>query len=429
MTGKLSIAILLSAVLSQSAAALELRTESHQDIQTALADSSDMVQSELLLTEADSILPHIDSLLNIWYVRNYLNIDEDCTDSSTNPSFPDSVYRQRLESLPTVIEMPYNPEVRSAIDLYLSRSRKSTAIILGLFPLYENIFVEALMKYDLPLELKYLPIIESALKSKAYSRAGAAGMWQFIYSTGKLYGLNVNSLVDDRYDVRLASDAAARHFKDLYEMYGRWDLAISAYNCGSGNVNKAIKRSGSTDFWKMYQYLPRETRGYLPAFIAMNYVMNYYREHNLKPAAASISPATDTLHITRNLHMGQLEEMCGISTEEIKAYNPQYISEIIPGAYRTSVLTLPTSKILSVIGAGDSLYTCNIDKYFPKNKAAWVDDEMSNRRTYIEHKIKNGETLSTIARHYHTTVKNIKTWNNMKSDNIRAGKVLRIYNR
>ncbi len=377
----------------------------------------------------EDLLPQIDSLLEVWYAGHYLSAMESDETSATGPTFPDSVYIQRMQSLPTLIEMPYNTEVRKAIDLYTVRNRKSTSIILGLFPIYEDIFVEALMRYGLPIELKYLPIIESALRPKAYSRMGAAGMWQFIYSTGHKYNLSVNSLLDDRYDVRMASDAAARHFKDLYEIFGDWSLAISAYNCGAGNVNKAIKRSGSVDFWEMYPYLPRETRGYLPAFIAINYVMNFYHEHEIYPAAASISPATDTLHINKNLHMGQLADLCDIPIDEIKAYNPQYISEIIPGAYRTCVLTLPTKYIMPVLDAGDSLYVHETEKYFPKSKSVWIDDEMMNRRTYIEHKIKNGETLSTIAVRYHTTVKNIKSWNNMTSDRIRAGKTLKIYNR
>lgn len=384
-------------------------------------------QDERILPE--DLLPQIDSLLGIWYASHYLTLDEDRITSSEVPSFSDSVYLRRLQSLPTVIEMPYNREVRAVIDQYTVRNRKSTSLILGLFPLYEDIFVEALSRYGLPLELKYLPIIESALRCKAYSRMGAAGMWQFIYSTGRKYGLSVNSLIDDRYDVRLASDAAARHLKDLYDIFQNWDLAISAYNCGSGNVTKAIKRSGSTDFWTMYPYLPRETRGYLPAFIAINYVMSFHREHGIYAAAASISPATDTLHISRNLHMGQISGLCGVAMDELKSYNPQYIGEIIPGAYRTCVLTLPTSYILPLIEAGDSLYAYRQDEFFPKSKTAYIDDEMMNRRTYIEHKIKNGETLSSIAVKYHTTVKNIKSWNNMTSDKIRAGKTLRIYNR
>ena len=377
----------------------------------------------------ENLLPQLDSLLGIWYASHYLSLNDGRVTSPVNPSFSDSVYLRRMQSLPTVIDMPYNGEVRAMIDQYTVRNRNSTAMILGLFPLYEDIFVEALARYGLPIELKYLPIIESALRPKAYSRAGAAGMWQFIYSTGRKYGLYVNSLIDDRYDVRLASDAAARHLKELYGIFQDWDLAISAYNCGSGNVTKAIKRSGSTDFWEMYPYLPRETRGYLPAFIAVNYVMNFYREHEIYPAAASISPATDTLHINRNLHLKQISELCNVPMDELKAYNPQYTGEVIPGAYRTCVLTLPTSYILPLIEAGDSLYTYRQDELFPKSRTAYIDDEMMNRRTYIEHKIKNGETLSSIAVKYHTTVKNIKSWNNMTSDRIRAGKTLRIYNR
>ncbi len=395
-----------------------------QELAVTAADECDTA-----CTLPEALLVSLDSLENSWYATHYLTVDYECLASNGNPSFPDSVYLKRMQSLPTTIEMPYNAEVRRAIDQYMVRSRKSTSIILGTFPLYEDIFVESLMKYGLPLELKYLPIIESAIKPKAYSRMGAAGMWQFIYSTGRKYDLMINSLIDDRYDVRRATDAAARHLKDLYCIFNDWDLAISAYNCGSGNVTKAIARSGKSNFWDIYPYLPRETRGYLPAFIAVNYVMNYYMDHGICPAAASISPATDTLHISRNLHIGQIEEMCGIGSDEIRAYNPQYISDIIPGAYRECVLTLPTHDILSVIQAGDSLYSFNLDKFMPKSRTAYVDDEMMNRRTYIEHRIRNGETLSGIAAKYHTTVRNIKSWNNMTSDRIRAGKTLRIYNR
>ena len=419
MRSKAILAILTLIIYIGSYCTVGARTATPQDTDTICADS----------IMPDDLLPQLDSMLGVWYASHYLSLTDGRETLPVNPSFSDSVYLRRMQSLPTIIDMPYNREVRSVIDQYTARRRNSTAIILGLFPIYEDIFVEALARYGLPLELKYLPIIESALRPKAYSRAGAAGMWQFIYSTGRKYGLNVNSLVDDRYDVRLASDAAARYLKELYDIFQDWDLAISAYNCGSGNVTKAIKRSGSTDFWKMYPYLPRETRGYLPAFIAINYVMNFHGEHGIYPAAASISPATDTLHINRNLHLKQISELCGVPMDELKAYNPQYTGDIIPGAYRTCILTLPTGYILPLIEAGDSLYTHRQDEFFPKSRTAYIDDEMMNRRTYIEHKIKDGETLSSIAVRYHTTVKNIKSWNNMTSDRIRAGKTLRIYNR
>ncbi len=372
----------------------------------------------------------VDSLMDAWFARQYLTFDEDCFESSANPAVSDEEYARRLASLPTIIDMPYNSITRNSIDAYVGRNRKIISFALGMLPIYEDIFVDALMKYNVPLELKYLPIVESALKPKAYSRAGAAGMWQFIYSTGRTYGLYVNSLVDDRYDIIRETDAAARHLRDLYDMFGNWDLAISAYNCGPGNISKAITRSGGkTGFWDIYPYLPHETRGYLPAFIAVNYAMNFYKEHGICPMESVRPQQTDTLHICRNLHFGQILHYCDISRDELSALNPQYLTDVIPGAYRTCVLTVPLQYLRPLLEAGDSLYEYDRETYFSKAKLAVIDDDMTNRITYFTHKIREGENLGSIARKYHTTVKNIKAWNNLKSDNIRAGKTLRIYNR
>ena len=393
-------------------------------------DSTTVYSDSLGNDFPESMSYDVDSLMQMWFAKQYIIFDEDCLEGSVNPKFSDSVYAQRLSSLPTLVDMPYNYVTRSSIDAYMERNRKVISFALGMLPMYEDIFVEALMKYNVPIELKYLPIVESALKPKAYSRAGAAGMWQFIYSTGRKYDLYVNSLVDDRYDIVKESDAAAHHLRDLYDMFGDWSLAISAYNCGPGNITKAITRSGGkTDFWDIYPYLPRETRGYLPAFIAVNYAMSFYKEHGICPMKSARPPQTDTLHVNRNLHIGQLMHYSGISQEEFNALNPQYLTEVIPGAYRTCVLTLPQQYIRPLVEAGDSLYEYDKEKFFPKSKLAYIDDDMTNRVTYITHKIKSGETLGGIAIKYHTTVKNIKNWNNLKSDNIRAGKTLRIYNR
>lgn len=393
-------------------------------------DSTTVYSDSLGNDFPESMSYDVDSLMQMWFAKQYIIFDEDCLEGSVNPKFSDSVYAQRLSSLPTLVDMPYNYVTRSSIDAYMERNRKVISFALGMLPMYEDIFVEALMKYNVPIELKYLPIVESALKPKAYSRAGAAGMWQFIYSTGRKYDLYVNSLVDDRYDIVKESDAAAHHLRDLYDMFGDWSLAISAYNCGPGNITKAITRSGGkTDFWDIYPYLPRETRGYLPAFIAVNYAMSFYKEHGICPMESARPPQTDTLHVNRNLHIGQLMHYSGISQEEFNALNPQYLTEVIPGAYRTCVLTLPQQYIRPLVEAGDSLYEYDKEKFFPKSKLAYIDDDMTNRVTYITHKIKSGETLGGIAIKYHTTVKNIKNWNNLKSDNIRAGKTLRIYNR
>ncbi len=406
--------------------------------QTVSSDATDSVTGNVNVLSADSLmsdLPEsmsfdVDSLMELWFAKQYMSYDSDCIDGSVNPVFSDSVYAARLNNLPTIVEMPYNSIVRNSIDAYLVRNRKAVAFALGMLPMYEEIFVEALLRYNVPIELKYLPIVESALKPRAYSRAGAAGMWQFIYSTGRNYGLYVNSLVDDRYDVIKETDAAAHHLKDLYDTFGDWSLAISAYNCGPGNITKAITRSGGkTSFWDIYPYLPRETRGYLPAFIAVNYAMSYYKEHGICPMESVRPQQTDTLLIGRNLHFSQITHFCDISTDELKALNPQYLTDVIPGAYRTCVLTLPQQFIRPLLEAGDSLYEYDTENLFPKAKLAAINDDMTNRVTYVTHKIKSGETLGSIARKYHTTVRNIKNWNNLKSDNIRAGKTLRIYNR
>ncbi len=400
------------------------------DTTGTFTDTTAVCTDSLMVELPESMFFDVDSLMDMWFAKQYMTYDEDCMEGSVNPKFSDTVYAQRLSALPTIVEMPYNYVTRNSIDAYMGRNRNVISFALGMLPMYEDIFVEALMKYNVPIELKYLPIVESALKPKAYSRAGAAGMWQFIYSTGRKYGLYVNSLVDDRYDIIKESDAAAHHLRDLYDMFGDWSLAISAYNCGPGNITKAITRSGGKrDFWDLYPYLPRETRGYLPAFIAVNYAMSYYKEHGICPMESARPAQTDTLHVQRNLHIGQIMHYSGISKDEFTALNPQYLTEVIPGAYRTCVLTLPQQYIRPLVEAGDSLYEYNKESYFPKSKLAYIDDDMKNRVTYVTHKIKPGETLGGIAIKYHTTVKNIKNWNNLKSDNIRAGKTLRIYNR
>jgi membrane-bound lytic murein transglycosylase D len=424
---RLTYILSLLTIPAVSARSQEIVSDTISDF---LPDTTAVCTDSLTVEFPESMEFDVDSLMNLWLSKQYLSYDEDCIEGSVNPKFSDTVYAERLSSLPTIVEMPYNYVTRSSIDAYMGRNRKVISYALGMMPIYEDKFVEALIKYDVPIELKYLPIVESALKPKAYSRMGAAGMWQFIYSTGNKYGLQVNSLVDDRYDIAKASDAAARHLRDLYDMFGDWSLAISAYNCGPGNVTKAITRSGGKrDFWDIYPYLPRETRGYLPAFIAVNYAMSFYKEHGICPMTSARPAQTDTLHIERNLHIGQLIHYSGISQDEFKALNPQYLTEVIPGAYRTCVVTLPQQYIKPIVEAGDSLYEYDKEKYFSKAKLAYIDDDMKNRVTYVTHKIKEGETLGHIAMKYHTSVKNIKNWNNLKSDNIRAGKTLRIYNR
>lgn len=417
-----AMAILLAIASATARAQISITEDGLDSISIALPDS--------LMDMPESFSYNIDSLMHEWWASKYLIYDPECIVFNEIPEISDSVLALKLAAMPTIVEMPLNSITRNSIDKYMGSKRRIISYCIGMMPLYEEIFVNALMKYNVPIELKYLPIVESALKPRAYSRAGAAGMWQFIYSTGRKYGLAVNSLIDDRYDIVKESDAAAHHLSDLYNMFGKWDLAISAYNCGAGNVTKAITRSGGkTDFWSIYQYLPRETRGYLPAFIAVNYAMEYYRDYGICPMESQTPDRIDTLVINRNLHYGQIMHYCDITIDELKALNPQYLTDVIPGNYRPCTLTLPLEHIRPILEAGDSIYEFDRDKYFPTASLKHIDDDMNNKLTYITHKIVSGETLGSIAKKYHTTVKNIKSWNNLTSDNIRAGKTLKIYNR
>ena len=288
----------------------------------------------------------LDSLMNLYLSKKYLTEDEDCQMKDVNPYFGKEVYVDRLSRIPGIIEMPYNEVVQKFIDRYSGRLRHSVSYMLGASNFYMPIFEQALETYQLPLELKYLPVIESALNPTAVSRVGATGLWQFMLATGKMYGLNVNTLVDERRDPIKSSYAAARYLKDLYKVFGDWNLVIAAYNCGPENINKAIKRSnGEKDYWKIYPYLPKETRGYVPAFIAANYIMTYYCEHNICPLNTTLPEKTDTVMVGRNLHMEQVAAVCGLEMEQLRTLNPAYRHDVIPGATELACLRLPQTEI------------------------------------------------------------------------------------
>ena len=327
--------------------------------------------------------------------------------------------------------MPYNDIVRKFIDTYTVRLRGQVSFMLSACNFYMPIFEEALDAYGLPLELKYLPIIESALNPSAVSRAGASGLWQFMLSTGKLYGLESNSLVDERRDPIKATWAAARYLKDMYDIYKDWNLVIAAYNCGPGNINKAIRRAnGKTDYWEIYNYLPRETRGYVPAFIAANYVMTYYCKHNICPMETNIPKATDTVQVTRDLHFQQIADLCHVPLDEIKSLNPQYKRNIIPGLSKPRTLRLPTEAISAFLDQQDTIYAHRATEFF-KNRRTVASigqgKSSSGDGNLTWYRIRRGDTLGGIARKFGVSVRQLRNWNGLRGNNIRAGRRLKIY--
>ena len=404
---------------------------------TAMAQTDITVHDERTGKEESIGLPEglmdeeVDSLLREWSTKEYLAFDENC-ETGENPEYTKEEYITRLSHLPNVIDMPYNEVVRKFIDQYSGRLRRTVSVMLGASNFYFPIFEEALETYQLPLELKYLPIIESALNPGATSRVGAAGLWQFMLTTGKRYGLEVTSLIDERRDPIKASYAAARYLKDLYNTFGDWTLAIASYNCGPQNVLKAIKRAdGVKDYWSIYPYLPQETRGYVPAFIAANYIMNYYCEHNICPVNMKLPASTDTVMVSRDVRFEQIHELCGVDMEELKALNPQYRTTLIPGATRPLPLRLPAEAIGVFIDAGDSIYNHRADELFSKKeKEVTVQDNVAPKQAkqsqarYV--RVRGGDTLGAIARRNHTTVNAIRRLNGLRGSTIRPGQRLRV---
>ena len=302
---------------------------------------------EIVIDMPEALTLAVDSLLDLYHTQAYLVVDSTCNLPDFNPEFDREVYIERLNQLPTVIEMPYNDIVRQFIDRYTGRLRRSVSIMLGQQNFYMPIFEQALETYGLPLELRYLPIIESALKPNAVSRVGATGLWQFMIATARQYGLEITSLVDERRDPVKSSYAAARYLKTLYKIFGDWHLVIAAYNCGPENVNKAVHRAGGVkDYWHIYHFLPAETRGYVPAFIAANYIMNYYCEHNICPMLSNLPAKTDTLVLNRDVHFQQISDVLGIDVKLVEELNPQYRRSIVNGNNRPSILRLPMNFLL-----------------------------------------------------------------------------------
>ena len=391
----------------------------------------------------------LDSLLNLYMARTYLDEGGDCNMRDVNPVYSKEDYIDRLSRMPTIMEMAYNDVVQKFIDRYSGRLRHSISYMLGASNFYMPIFEEALEAYQLPLELKYLPIIESALNPLAVSRVGAMGLWQFMLATGKQYGLQVNSLVDERRDPVKASYAAAHYLSDLYKIFGDWNLVIAAYNCGPENINKAIHRAnGEKDYWQIYPYLPKETRGYVPAFIAANYIMTYYSQHNICPMTTRLPAKTDTVMVSKNVHLEQVAEVVGINIDLLRSLNPMYRRDIVPGATAPSPIRLPQTEMARFIDLEDSVYNHKSDELLARRTEVEVRDDVPTyyhkskrysrgkrgrawrssraRRGGSSVTVRRGQTLSEIAKRNGTTVAKLKRLNGIRGSNIRAGKKLRV---
>ncbi len=405
---------------------------------SSLTSHADSIPVELYHSNFDR---NLDSLMQIWYVQESIGSDSDISELAVDEisyarEFHDSIYIERLSKIPSLVHLTYNNIVRSYIHVYTLKKPDKLEVMLGLKEYYFPMIEEVLDLYDLPLELKYLAVIESALNPRAVSRVGATGMWQFMLGTGRMYKLEVNSFVDQRRDPMVATHAAAQFLRDLYNIYNDWVLVIAAYNCGPGNVNKAIRRSGGkTSYWDIYPYLPRETRGYVPAYIGATYAMNYYKEHNLTPKFIDVPPVSDTVMIRKDVNLSQVAEVLGIPIQLMRDLNPQYRREIVPGKSKAYPLRLPASYATKFLDLEDSIYNYKANVYLsnafrsiePAGRSASVSSTSIAGRTQTSHTIRSGETLGSIAMKYGVSVNDLRDWNGISGSRITAGKKLVVY--
>lgn len=391
------------------------------------------------VVETIEIDDNLDKLLQLWYTQQTADstsaFSQIEADSLLPLDMPDSVYISRLERIGSFIHIPYNPIVKRFINAYTNRNRSQVEMMIGLSDYYFPFFEEVLDRNNLPLELRILPVIESALNPRAVSPAGATGLWQFMYGTGRIYKLTINSYVDERRDPVKSTEVAAKFLADLYTIYKDWTLVIAAYNCGPGNVNKAIRRAGGKrNYWDIYYYLPRETRGYVPAFIAATYVFNYYKEHGLNPLPMPLPAATDTLTINRMLHLQQVSSVLGIPINRLRDLNPQYKHDILPGKFKPCVLRLPLDYTAPFIDNEQDIYAFNDTMFFNAktvvNPAQYVASSPYNVPTgsiKYTYRVKEGDVPGTVAQRFGVKVRQLKEWNHIRRNIIRIGQKLTIY--
>jgi len=424
-------------------------------IEVALIDSNGQLDTFKAYPDEfidDVMSAKVDSMANDYYIKTIFNLD-----SISNPVFSednlvpgdsvdlnlgmandltDSLIIKRLADISSFIDLSFNSKVKDMIEFYTKKRHDKIETMLGLTNFYFPMIEETLDKYNLPLELKYMAVIESAMNARAVSRVGASGLWQFMYKTGKLYDLEVNSYIDERYDPIKATDAAARYLKDLYSIYGDWHLVIAAYNCGPGNINRAIARTGGKqDYWEIYHRLPRETRGYVPAFIAAAYTINYYKEHNLTPKEPVFNITTDTIVINNYLNLNQVASVLNLDLQIIRDLNPIYKKDIIPATpTKTYALTLPEEAVIKFIEQDSLVFAYNRSTYFPNNTIknpsqssyTYVPTDITGKKKII-HTVKSGDVPGAIAQKYHLRIADLKSLNNMRGNLIRVGQKLVVY--
>lgn len=381
-----------------------------------------------------------DSLLTRWYSENIVSsyeqffndfIEIDSSEVITT-NVPDSIYEERLRALMVPFGLPFNDVIKRYIVVYTQKRQKTMSRILGLAQYYFPMFEEELARQGMPLELRMLPVIESALSPTAVSRVGATGLWQFMYQTGKNYKLEITSFVDQRRDPMLATQAACQYLKDLYALYNDWTLAIAAYNCGPGNVNKAIKRAGANakTYWDIYNYLPRETRGYIPSFIAATYAYVYSKQHNIEPQVPPVPLSTDTIVINKLTHFEQISSSIGTPMETLRLLNPQYKLDIIPALEKPYTLTLPQQDIMKyldmeeIIHSKDTTYLAKLLRPHPTQQGQKV---FTLEAPVVTYKVKSGDTLGAIANKHRVTVAQLMQWNKIRNPkSLQIGQTIRI---
>lgn len=389
------------------------------------------IKESFRLQIEDPLTAKFDSLVSEWLISARVTVDSSCTTRLSHCTpLPDSIYIERLQAITTVMEMPYNQEVKHFIELYTGRRRRLVERLLGLSQYYFPIIEQALDAEGLPHELKYLAVAESALNPAVVSPVGATGLWQFMLPTGKAYGLEVSTMVDERRDPIKSTAAAAKLLKDLYRIYGDWSLALAAYNCGAGNVNKAIRRAGGTrDYWAIYPHLPKGTREYLPLYISLNYIMHYHREHEICPSVSPVALDMDTVRVNQTIHFAQIADLLDVTVEELRAYNPQYRRDIIPGAQKEHHLRLPFDLMQAYLGAEDSIAIHRSGELLANHRITvnpiGVATSAPRGQLYV---VRSGDNLGSIAKRHGVSVTRLKQMNNLTSDRLSIGQKLTVGN-